>query len=435
MEYIKQRQIKFSLSSNNPLENLFGCIRNHGMRNINPNCTTFKASLKSFTINNFFNKHSPGSNCEEDDSEGALSTLRQFLLHGRSVYETIRPTVQIQPPDAVSPLDIESTSASVKGTHGYIAGYIGKRVLTKLKKCSICLSELQYTGSGLPLEHNIINIRSYSANALCKPTTMYYKVFKSIIDIVSCNIPNVCYMPNIKAILCKYVMDNVQFHFTCKIHDVKNILTDYILTFYINTDPLKKAAYININDQEISLRPEVVDTAKVCEFLDSLFDSVNGSAIFNTRGKELHCAVHSNSPHIEFWSHAIKILETMKFQTPNTPSLKNFIFTLKNMKRIYEILMKTGAKYMMPRTFNQDPLENFFGQIRQRGIRYTNPSCGAFTPFYKSLLVNNLTSPHSIGSNCENDKSAILMTLQQFLTQVTITKLYIRESWVMVRGG
>ncbi|CAG9822192.1 unnamed protein product [Phaedon cochleariae] len=54
--------------------------------------------------------------------------------------------------------------------------------------------------------------------------------------------------------------------------------------------------------------------------------------------------------------------------------------------------------------FNQDPLENFFGKVRQKGKRYVNPTCEAFTPYFKSLLVNNLSGNHSIGANCKDDE-------------------------------
>ena len=41
---------------------------------------------------------------------------------------------------------------------------------------------------------------------------------------------------------------------------------------------------------------------------------------------------------------------------------------------------------------NQDTLENFFSQLRQCGVRYTNPPCKAFGPFDKLLTMKNFCS-------------------------------------------
>ncbi|XP_044741007.1 uncharacterized protein LOC123302228 [Chrysoperla carnea] len=76
-----------------------------------------------------------------------------------------------------------------------------------------------------------------------------------------------------------------------------------------------------------------------------------------------------------------------------------------------------GIETLVPRFLNQDPLENFFGKVRQRGSRWSNPSCHAFGPFYKSLLVTNLVSKHSVGGNCEDDGSDLLIPLQTFILQ------------------
>ncbi|KAJ8916470.1 hypothetical protein NQ315_014688 [Exocentrus adspersus] len=121
-------------------------------------------------------------------------------------------------------------------------------------------------------------------------------------------------------------------------------------------------------DGALTLDKEAVQTAKFIEFMDNLFDSVNGSLLSNP---------------------------------------------LKPLKEPIDV----GFDKISPRRFNQDPLENFFGQIRQRGMRYTNPTCAAFTPLYKSLLVKDLTSSHSLGASCEDDESEILVTLQRFVSQ------------------
>ncbi|CAH1382042.1 unnamed protein product [Tenebrio molitor] len=53
-----------------PIENFFSCIRSHGVRNTNPNCSAFITTFKSLLVNNLVSRRSIGANCEEDESEG-----------------------------------------------------------------------------------------------------------------------------------------------------------------------------------------------------------------------------------------------------------------------------------------------------------------------------------------------------------------------------
>ncbi|KAI4459370.1 transposable element-related [Holotrichia oblita] len=53
-----------------PLEIFFGSIRSHGARNVNPTPAFFSIAFKTLLLNNFMSTHSPGANCEDDNSEG-----------------------------------------------------------------------------------------------------------------------------------------------------------------------------------------------------------------------------------------------------------------------------------------------------------------------------------------------------------------------------
>lgn len=78
---------------------------------------------------------------------------------------------------------------------------------------------------------------------------------------------------------------------------------------------------------------------------------------------------------------------------------------------------------MFTRTFNQDPLENFFSSIRSYGIKNINPTCSSFLASYKSLLVNNFVSYHSDGANCEDDISdGPLNSLKSFLIKTPFSE-------------
>lgn len=166
------------------------------------------------------------------------------------------------------------------------------------------------------------------------------------------------------------------------------------------------------------------ETAEFLKFFDTVFDSVNGHSLFDAGGKTLKRNINlllENNIHVEFWKSAIKTISTMytidkagKKKIP--PTFQNWVFTLKNFIILLSVLKSVGFKQVSPRFLNQDPLENFFGKIRQRGVRFTNPTCTSFVNFYKSLLVNNLIGKQSVGANCEEDNCDILLTLKKFLS-------------------
>ncbi|KAJ8910197.1 hypothetical protein NQ315_014368 [Exocentrus adspersus] len=187
---------------------------------------------------------------------------------------------------------------------------------------------------------------------------------------------------------------------------------------------------IDTGTETLKLDKQASDTADLLNFLAKLFDSLNGCSFKAKAGKSLRSAVTQNSNHLEFWNEALQKLKTFHFVKNGTfwspPSLLNLILTIKNFKKLHSTISNLGFNYMMPRTFNQDPVENFFGKIRQRGSRNINPTPSDFISYYKNLLVNGLTSKHSVGANCEDDNSDLFLTLQRLITQVCIIGCLIR---------
>lgn len=172
------------------------------------------------------------------------------------------------------------------------------------------------------------------------------------------------------------------------------------------------------------LEKKAADTADFLLFFDRLFDSVNADTPRPPPGKKLKCAYSTLSGHQEFWAKSIDTLKTMKFYCPNkkvfvsVPTIKNFIFTLRNLLYICPKIIDTKKfQYVQLKTFNQDSLENLFGNIRSLGVRNVNPTCNQFVQNIKSLIINNFTSYHSLGANCEEDFSTgALDNLDSFLT-------------------
>ncbi|KAL5240248.1 hypothetical protein ACI65C_007658 [Semiaphis heraclei] len=98
------------------------------------------------------------------------------------------------------------------------------------------------------------------------------------------------------------------------------------------------------------------------------------------------------------------------------PSITNWIKRIKGIMHICKRLLDCGFAIVLLRNFNQDPIEIFFGSIRNHGVRNIKPTPAMFISSFKALLINNFTSNHSVGSNCENDDcDGALDNLKNFL--------------------
>jgi len=155
--------------------------------------------------------------------------------------------------------------------------------------------------------------------------------------------------------------------------------------------------------------------------MDKLFDSVNSSSTSIIPGKEMRSSVTSLSPHWKFWEEALQILNSMKFPI-NVPTLKNWVTTIKGIKYICKKLLGDGFKFITLRSFNQDPVENLYGQFRSHGCRNVNPTCSNFQSSFKSLMINNLMSSQSVGTNCEDDNYANSTNFKKLLFTTNISE-------------
>lgn len=71
--------------------------------------------------------------------------------------------------------------------------------------------------------------------------------------------------------------------------------------------------------------------------------------------------------------------------------LKNWMHTLEGFLVSNKYLREIQFASFITKNFNQDPIENFFGQVRQHGGRNVNPNCNSFLGYYKSLIINSYT--------------------------------------------
>ena len=64
---------------------------------------------------------------------------------------------------------------------------------------------------------------------------------------------------------------------------------------------------------------------------------------------------------------------------------EGLLISCRSMHAIVTGTLAAGAEYVLARRINQDPLEAYFGQQRQRGRRYDAPTVSAFASNAKTL--------------------------------------------------
>ncbi|KAF0706516.1 THAP-type domain-containing protein, partial [Aphis craccivora] len=133
-----------------PLECFFGAIRSIGSKN--PNCHAFASAYKTLVLNNLVSSHSPGYNCEEDFTEGSLSSFTNFFE------SAIAPTSELENQIFISadlPQTLHHLSMSTSFVRGQAQNYIAGFILSSEKVAE---------------HHLLITAREYQSN---HPTLKY----------------------------------------------------------------------------------------------------------------------------------------------------------------------------------------------------------------------------------------------------------------------
>ncbi|VEN36818.1 unnamed protein product [Callosobruchus maculatus] len=129
---LKEKGFKYLLLrtlNQDPLENLFGQIRQHGITNTNPTCYQFIAALKTVIINNFGVPLSKQGNCEEDYCK-SVGDFSQFLQNYAA--EEI-DTEEISDSSILDSSEAEIISGEASA---YVAGYFLNKI--NIPDCSLC---------------------------------------------------------------------------------------------------------------------------------------------------------------------------------------------------------------------------------------------------------------------------------------------------------
>ena len=159
------------------------------------------------------------------------------------------------------------------------------------------------------------------------------------------------------------------------------------------------------------LSPTAMGTAEFLSKFDSLFDCVNSSTINCT--KTFRRAVTMTSSHMSFLKEMFNFIDKLKVFNGNEDvtgrirCLKGWLVSIKAITMIWDYLQTTHAfSFLLTRRLNTDPLENFFGAIRQQGGNSDNPTPVQFTRAFRKLFFSSFLQ--SSTGNCADDFDTLL---------------------------
>ncbi|KAF2889843.1 hypothetical protein ILUMI_16330, partial [Ignelater luminosus] len=132
-----------------PLENLFDLVRQHGVRNTNPTCHQFVAALKNSVVNNLSNISTNG-NCENDNCS-PLSNLTNFL---EGCYDNPQNLDVIDYKEFVpeSTSNIEDNQATA-----YVTGYLLHKIV--IPDCDAC--KKTFLSGEVTNKHIFVNFKEH----------------------------------------------------------------------------------------------------------------------------------------------------------------------------------------------------------------------------------------------------------------------------------
>lgn len=169
-------------SNQDPIENFFCLIRQHGIANTNPTCHQFTAALKTVVLNNLAFPVSKTANCENDRCEN-LENFRTFLKITSNQLDRETSSYPYSEMTAFNNLLPENSAALT-----YVAGYLLKRINIPDKDCPNCLNNVYaknisehhlYTSFK---EYSNVNTLLYESDQVIKLTEQLHNNLYSFLD-------------------------------------------------------------------------------------------------------------------------------------------------------------------------------------------------------------------------------------------------------------
>lgn len=152
-----------------------------------------------------------------------------------------------------------------------------------------------------------------------------------------------------------------------------------------------------------------LSTANFIEKIDRLFDNLNSRNLFHRNPQK--CGLQLNSPVYTNLEIMLDYFQNIK------PHQKKPIFCLTGMRQtirglllmLQQLIQNSDVEYILTSRINQDPIEIFFGLIRQRGGNSNNPSIYDFNHLAAKIITMTFLE-NSFLTNCEADQDELLVT-------------------------
>ncbi|KAK3920106.1 DNA transposase [Frankliniella fusca] len=156
-------------------------------------------------------------------------------------------------------------------------------------------------------------------------------------------------------------------------------------------------------------------------FMDKLFDSVNGPGRKDNE-KKYRQNVTADSFHHSFWIEARRKLSKWVFIRKSTgdhhvpPCILGFIESLTGLGLLWNKLKSLGCDTLILRNTNQDPLENYFRELRSSNGNNMDPTVPQLFAAAKTTIACNIPSIGREG-NCEDNDCDFLVQLEAMLNE------------------
>lgn len=173
-------------------------------------------------------------------------------------------------------------------------------------------------------------------------------------------------------------------------------------------------------------------TANFLTSCNNLFDCLNSVQRYNKN--PYACALSQNTPTVEqtliscleMFQKIKKVDFKAKCTVSRPPCFDGFVSTITAVLDIYYELLNEGKLFLLTSKLNQDPLENYFSIVRQKGGYNKNPTVRMFRLTFRSLTLTTFLKPISDQSNCAPDSDE-LVNIGQPSDQSSTSTIFISQ--------
>ncbi|VEN63638.1 unnamed protein product [Callosobruchus maculatus] len=153
-----------------------------------------------------------------------------------------------------------------------------------------------------------------------------------------------------------------------------------------------------------------IHTAQCFKKINNIFDCLNSRSLKDSNPYRQGLSIYNKLPYTTLVD-ALEYFKKMKIfegdnEKKNIYCIEGFQWTINAVLILWDNLQKEGVKYFLTSRLNQDPLENLFSVIRNRGGYNPQPTAREF----RIALQHNMhiRLQNSVSSNCEIDNDELL---------------------------